>query len=92
MQPIIAVNGTVLQNAHDTSNLSTPKVFEINKENWPIFTTRPDTIFGVTFMVVSAQHPNLMELVTKEQQKEVEKFWDNWVETADSRNYEMGDR
>ncbi len=48
--------------------------FEINKEMWPIFTTRPDTIFGVTFMVVSAQHTRLMELVTKEQKKEVEKF------------------
>ena len=32
-------------------------LFEINKENWPIFTTRPDTLFGVTFMVISAQHP-----------------------------------
>jgi leucyl-tRNA synthetase len=49
-------------------------LFEINKEKWPIFTTRPDTLFGVTFMVVSAQHPKLMELVTKEQKKEVEKF------------------
>jgi len=45
----------------------------LNKK-WPIFTTRPDTIFGVTFMVVSAQHPRLMELVTKEQKKDVEKF------------------
>ena len=49
-------------------------LFEINKENWPIFTTRPDTLFGVTFMVISAQHPRLFELVTKEQKKEVEKF------------------
>ncbi len=48
--------------------------FEINGEKWPIFTTRPDTIFGVTFMVVSAQHTKLMELVTKEQKKDVEKF------------------
>ncbi len=48
--------------------------FEINDEKWPIFTTRPDTIYGVTFMVVSAQHPRLMELVTKEQKKQVEKF------------------
>lgn len=48
--------------------------FEINGKKWPIFTTRPDTIFGVTFMVVSAQHPRLMELVTKEQKKEVENF------------------
>ena len=48
--------------------------FEINNKKWPIFTTRPDTIFGVTFMVISAQHPRLMELVTKEQKKEVEEF------------------
>ncbi|HRZ85943.1 MAG TPA: leucine--tRNA ligase [Candidatus Paceibacterota bacterium] len=48
--------------------------FEINGENWPIFTTRPDTIYGVTFMVVSAQHPKLMELVTYEQKHEVEEF------------------
>ena len=48
--------------------------FEINGKTWPIFTTRPDTIFGVTFMVVSAQHRKLWELVTKEQKKEVDKF------------------
>jgi leucyl-tRNA synthetase len=48
--------------------------FEINKEKWQVFTTRPDTIYGVTFMVISAQHPRLMELVTKEQKKEVENF------------------
>ncbi len=49
-------------------------IFEINNEKWEVFTTRPDTIYGVTFMVISAQHPRLMELVTKEQKKEVEKF------------------
>jgi leucyl-tRNA synthetase len=49
-------------------------LFEINKEKWQIFTTRPDTLFGVTFMVVSAQHPNLMKLVTDKQKNEVEKF------------------
>jgi leucyl-tRNA synthetase len=48
--------------------------FEINGKKWPIFTTRVDTIFGVTFMVVSAQHPKLMELVTKEKKSELEKF------------------
>ena len=48
--------------------------FEINNEKWPIFTTRPDTIYGVTFMVISAQHPKLMDLVTKKQKKNVEEF------------------
>ena len=48
--------------------------FKINGEHWPIFTTRPDTLFGVTFMVVSAQHPRLFELVTKDNKKKVENF------------------
>ena len=46
----------------------------LQTQSWPIFTTRPDTIYGVTFMVVSAQHPKLMELVIDEQKKEVENF------------------
>ncbi|MDD5650388.1 MAG: leucine--tRNA ligase [Candidatus Nanoarchaeia archaeon] len=48
--------------------------FKINGKDWPIFTTRPDTIYGVTFMVISAQHPKLMELVNEKQKPEVEKF------------------
>lgn len=51
-------------------------IFKINSEGWPVFTTRPDTLMGVTFVVVSAQHPKLMELVTKEQKNEVEAFLD----------------
>lgn len=46
----------------------------LNKNKFPIFTTRPDTIFGVTFMVISAQHPKLFDIVTKEQKKSVELF------------------
>ncbi len=48
--------------------------FDIEGEKWPVFTTRPDTIFGVTFVVISAQHEKLMDIVTPEQKPEVEKF------------------
>ncbi len=48
--------------------------FNINGKDWPIFTTRPDTLFGVTFMVISAQHPELFDLVTKDNKKKVEDF------------------
>ncbi len=49
--------------------------FIIDGKKWPIFTTRPDTIFGVTFMVISAQHPELPKLVKgTKQEKEVMTF------------------
>lgn len=48
--------------------------FEINGKKWQIFTTRPDTIYGVTFMVISAQHPDLMTLVTDKQKSKVQSF------------------
>jgi len=48
--------------------------FNINGENWNVFTTRADTLMGVTFLVISAQHPKLIGLVTKEERREVEKF------------------
>jgi len=31
-------------------------------EDFPIFTTRPDTIFGVTFMVIAPEHPFLEKI------------------------------
>ncbi len=39
-----------------------------------VFTTRPDTLFGATYMVVAPEHPLLGELVTDARQKEVEEY------------------
>ncbi|MBI1783502.1 leucine--tRNA ligase, partial [Candidatus Sumerlaeota bacterium] len=36
---------------------------EATGEELPIFTTRPDTLFGVTFMVMAPEHPKVKELV-----------------------------
>ncbi|MEK6847675.1 MAG: leucine--tRNA ligase [Nanoarchaeota archaeon] len=64
----------VMQKNWIGKSIGTEILFDIEGEKWPVFTTRPDTLFGVTFMVVSAQHPRLFELVKEKQKKEVEKF------------------
>ncbi|MGV8091517.1 MAG: leucine--tRNA ligase [Mangrovibacterium sp.] len=39
-----------------------------------VYTTRPDTLFGATYMVVSPEHPMVAQLVSERQREEVEKY------------------
>jgi leucyl-tRNA synthetase len=39
-----------------------------------VFTTRPDTTFGVTFMVLAPEHPLVAKLTTSEKKAEVEAY------------------
>ncbi|MBM3155300.1 MAG: leucine--tRNA ligase [Chloroflexi bacterium] len=39
-----------------------------------VFTTRPDTIYGVTFFVMAPEHPLVPRLTTPERRAEVEKY------------------
>ncbi len=39
-----------------------------------VFTTRPDTIFGVTFMVLAPEHPLVSELTSPEKKSEVDDY------------------
>lgn len=50
--------------------------------DFEIFTTRPDTIFGVTFMVLAPEHDLVADLTTSEQQKEI----DDYVAYVNSRS------
>lgn len=48
---------------------------KLNKESFiEVFTTRPDTIFGVSFMVLAPEHPLVDVITTKEQREEIEAY------------------
>jgi leucyl-tRNA synthetase len=47
---------------------------EGSKEQLEIFTTRPDTIFGVTFMVIAPEHPWVAHITTPERLGDVEEY------------------
>ena len=47
-----------------------------------VFTTRPDTIFGVTYLALAPEHPHVQALTTSKQQNEVA----NYVEQAQKRS------
>ncbi len=49
-----------------------------------VFTTRPDTLFGATFLVLSPEHPMIKTLVTPENKAEVDKY----IEAAKNRTRE----
>ena len=42
----------------------------------PVFTTRPDTVFGATYLVLAPEHPLVPSLVTDGQRAEVEAYLD----------------
>lgn len=47
---------------------------EAKAEEIEVFTTRPDTIFGATFMVLAPENPLVSTLTTSEQKSEVENY------------------
>ena len=43
-------------------------------DEFTVFTTRPDTLFGATYCVLSPEHPLTRKITTKEQAKQVEEY------------------
>ena len=46
----------------------------VNEQEIRVFTTRPDTTFGVTFMVLAPEHPLVSKLTLPEKKTEVENY------------------
>ena len=53
------------------------KVKEIDGLEVPVYTTRPDTAYGITYLVVAPEYPDIEKLTTPEQKEEVEKYREN---------------
>jgi leucyl-tRNA synthetase len=58
-------------------------------EKVEIYTTRPDTIFGATYMVLSPEHPLLDQLVTGEYKKKVMEYRDSIQSKSDLERTEL---
>jgi leucyl-tRNA synthetase len=51
-----------------------PSPHHVGGEELRVFTTRPDTLFGATFMVLAPEHPLVGSLTSPERQAEVEAY------------------
>lgn len=47
---------------------------ENSSETLTVYTTRPDTLFGVTYLVLAPEHPLVSKIVTSEQKEAVEQY------------------
>ena len=48
--------------------------FDIQGHEVSVFTTRPDTLFGATYMVLAPEHPLVSEVTTPDQKESVEAY------------------
>ena len=53
-----------------------------------VFTTRPDTLFGATYMVLAPEHPLVLDVTTEDQLSEVKKYV---KEAGEKTEFERGD-
>jgi len=56
-----------------------------------VFTTRPDTIFGATYMVLAPEHDLVDKITTKDQKKAVEDYQEEAARKSDLERTELSD-
>ncbi|OGW79458.1 MAG: leucine--tRNA ligase [Omnitrophica bacterium RIFCSPLOWO2_12_FULL_44_17] len=64
-------------------------VLEYDRDYFTVFTTRPDTLFGATYAVLSPEHPLVAQIVTDAQKKEVEEYQEKAARKSDLQRTEL---
>ena len=64
------------------------KVENTDKE-FTVFTTRPDTLFGATYCVLSPEHPLIKEITTEEYKQKVEEYKQKAATKSDLERTEL---
>jgi len=54
-----------------------------HNEQFTVFTTRPDTLFGATYAVIAPEHPLVKKITTNEQKSDVEAYLDEVQKKSD---------
>ena len=52
-------------------------------DSFPVFTTRPDTLFGATYCVLAPEHPLVVEITTAEQRHAVDAYVEEAVNKSE---------
>lgn len=60
-----------------------------HNEKLDVFTTRPDTLFGATYMVIAPEHKFVDEITTAEQREEIKKYQDETAKKSDLERTEL---
>ncbi len=63
--------------------------FRIGGETVTVFTTRPDTLFGATYMVLAPEHPLVDQITTAEQKDAVEDYRKSCATKSDLERTEL---
>ena len=69
-------------------------IFQIDSlsESLKVFTTRPDTLFGATFMVIAPEHPLIEKLVTDEKRQEVTEYVSKAMQKTEVQRQQDADK
>ena len=68
-----------------------PETADGLEANIRVFTTRPDTLFGATYMVLAPEHPLVDEVTDDEQRAAVEKYRDQAAQKSELERTELQD-